>query len=210
MEDAATASATVAVSAASKRDPSKRDREAALRARVKELEASLAAAKPQHCRFIALFAISLCAMVAPFFFLYSGRDVKKLLFALSPASSGSSSSSSSSSSVSRVGCSWSSLAWDTPERLVSWTVSGNASNSSEVSLALKVQGCDLGWVERDRSAVKACLSRLGHVALVGDSVTRLQFLSLTHFLHTGSWKPLDGGPPGDAPRAWAEPGSDSA
>ena len=74
------------------------------------------------------------------------------------------------------------------------------------SLRLHLAGCDLSWVTP--AAARRCLSSLGHVLFAGDSVTRLQFLSLEHFLHTGSWDPVDGGPPSDAAaRYWPLPSS---
>ena len=69
-------------------------------------------------------------------------------------------------------------------------------------LTLHVRGCNLTRRVDDRiDAVRSCFSRLGHVVLAGDSVTRNSYVSLVYFLHTGRWLPLEG-PPSDVPLEW--------
>jgi hypothetical protein len=107
-------------------------------------------------------------------------------------------------------CPWSALAWDAPHTLIRWSSTTNFTSvdprapTLDGVLELHIEGCDLGWVTQ-RTA-RQCMASLGHVVFAGDSVSRLRFMSLTHFLHTGSWSPLDKDhPPSDAPRAWAVP-----
>jgi len=103
-------------------------------------------------------------------------------------------------------CAWAAAA-AAPEASFSWSEPGNLSAAPAVggAAALHVAGCDLGW---SRAAARQCLARLGHVVFAGDSVTRLQFISLVHWLHTGLWAPADGRPPGDSPRHWGVPAAD--
>ena len=69
-------------------------------------------------------------------------------------------------------------------------------------LTLHVRGCNLTRRVDDRiDAVRSCFSRLGHVVLAGDSVTRNSYISLVHFVHTGTWLPRDG-PPSDVLNEW--------
>lgn len=79
---------------------------------------------------------------------------------------------------------------------MSWSIEGG-------EFKLHISGCDLEMVHHARA--RSCLASLGHVVFVGDSVSRFFFVSLVHFLHTGSWMPIDGLPPSDATRAWVPP-----
>ena len=49
------------------------------------------------------------------------------------------------------------------------------------------------------SAVRSCFSGR-HLLFIGDSVTRFQYLSLAHFLHTGAWD--SGSPPLEEEKPW--------
>ena len=106
-------------------------------------------------------------------------------------------------------CAWSRLPWDRPDALVRWsgqnfTRISYTAPALDGAFQLHIQGCDLSWVTQ--RAARQCLASLGHLVVVGDSVSRLLFMSLTHFLHSGAWAPLDSEhPPSDAPRAWTAP-----
>lgn len=108
-------------------------------------------------------------------------------------------------------CRWSRLPWEAREKLVRWSTPVQnfthyyfARPNVDGVFTLHVEGCDMSWVTQ-RSA-RQCLAALGHVVVVGDSISRLLYMSLVHFLHTGSFAPLDDEhPPSDAPRAWTKP-----
>jgi hypothetical protein len=72
-------------------------------------------------------------------------------------------------------CAWR-AATASPESSVSWSVHGNTSAFPllEGALRLHVAGCDLAW---RAPAARACLRRLGHVVVVGDSVSRLAYVT---------------------------------
>jgi len=102
-------------------------------------------------------------------------------------------------------CRWSSLDWAEPEKLVSWSAHRNLSSleySRDGDLRLHIAGCDLSWVTHQ--SAKECLAATGHLAIVGDSVSRFLYLSLVNFLHTGLWDPPSNALPLDAPRWWID------
>ena len=101
-------------------------------------------------------------------------------------------------------CPWSSVSAQNLSDTITWSITGDLSvaPAAEGTAHLHIKGCDLSWTP---VAARQCLRKLGHVVMVGDSITRLQYISLVHWLHTGSWSPKDGRPPGDSPRHWAHP-----
>ena len=104
-------------------------------------------------------------------------------------------------------CPWSSIfSSENLSDIISWSIGiANVNLTApalEGSLQLHIKGCDLSWTP---TSARQCLKKLGHVVMAGDSITRLQYISLIHWLHTESWSPKDSFPPGDSPRHWARP-----
>lgn len=68
---------------------------------------------------------------------------------------------------------------------VKWTREISATNES--SWRLQIEGCALDIdVERARRCFKEAMSR--GMIMIGDSLTRYQYLNLVYFLRTGEWK----------------------
>lgn len=102
-------------------------------------------------------------------------------------------------------CAWAAAMAD-PEASIRWSVRDDKQTEFpflEGAVKLHVENCDLSWRV---AAARRCLRRLGHVVFVGDSVSRLLYISLVHFLHTGSWSAVDGGVPSDSPKHWSKDG----
>jgi hypothetical protein len=68
---------------------------------------------------------------------------------------------------------------------VTWTRENIAPDKFEWRIS--ITGCDLESVSH--SVAKQCIARSSHrgVMFIGDSITRYQYLNLTHFLATGAW-----------------------
>lgn len=77
-----------------------------------------------------------------------------------------------------------------------WRVSGNATVGIDAASAR----CDPAALSRDR-VLEALRGQ--HVAFIGDSLTRYQYLSLVYFLETGRWTSPAGAPVNTHESTWA-------